>query len=478
MKKNLFESPLELALQHALSYLDSLDESPVSATVTLDELRSRIFKPLPDTGIESTEIINELVKDTQGGHLGSAGGRFYGWVIGGSVPAALAADILTSAWDQNAALYATAPAAAVVEEVCGIWLKDLLKLPKDSSFALVTGCQMAHVTCLAAARNSVLAKHSWDVEVNGLTGAPNIHILSTRQKHGTIDRALRLLGFGTACVTPVAEDDKGRMLPAALAEEIEKLNGKPVIVLLQAGDLNTGSYDEFEKLIPIAHEHDAWVHIDGAFGLWAAASSKYSHLLRGAEMADSWAVDGHKWLNVPYDCGFAFVADPNTHKASMSHRASYLTHAEDARDQMDWNPEWSRRGRGFPVYAAIRQMGRKGIEDLVNRCCKYAGDIVSGIGKLDGAEVMWKPQINQGMVRFKHPSPNASEADNDKFTDDVMACILKNGEAFFGGTTWRGKRCMRISVSGWLTNDSDVIRTVHAVKEALEETTTKYAGSN
>jgi len=469
VKKNLFQPPLELALKHALSYLDNLDESPVSATATLDELRSGLYKPLPDTGIESTEIINELVNDTKGGLLGSAGGRFFGWVIGGSVPAALAADILTSAWDQNAALYATAPAAAVVEEVCGVWLKDLLKLPKESSFALVTGCQMAHVTCLAAARNSVLAKHSWDVEVNGLIGAPVIHVLSTAQKHGTIDRALRLLGFGTACVTQLPEDSEGRILPDPLASALEELKGKPVIVLLQAGDLNIGAYDEFEKLIPIAHSHNAWVHIDGAFGLWAAASNKYSHLLRGADKADSWAVDGHKWLNVPYDSGFAFVADKNTHKTSMSHRASYLTHAEDARDQMDWNPEWSRRGRGFPVYAAIRQMGRKGIEDLVNRCCNYAGDIVSGIGELDGAEVMWKPQINQGLVRFKHPSQNASEADNDKFTDDVMARILKNGEAFFGGTNWRGKRCMRISVSGWQTNDKDVKRTVLAVKQALDE---------
>ncbi len=478
MKKNLFQPPLKLALKHALNYLESLDESPVSAAVTLDELRSRIFKPLPDTGIESTEIINELVNDTKGGLLGSAGGRFFGWVVGGSVPAALAADILTSAWDQNAALYATAPAAAVVEEVCGVWLKDLLKLPKVASFALVTGCQMAHVTCLAAARNSVLAKHSWDVETNGLIGAPEISIVSTRQKHGTIDRALRLLGFGTACIAFVEEDEEGRMMPDSLAAALEKAKGKPVIVLLQAGDLNTGSYDEFEKLIPIAYEHNAWVHIDGAFGLWAAASKKYSHLLRGAEKADSWAVDGHKWLNVPYDCGFAFVADAKTHKASMSHRASYLTHAEDARDEMDWNPEWSRRGRGFPVYAAIRQMGRNGIEDLVNRCCQYAGDIVSGIGKLKGAEVIWKPQINQGLVRFNHPSPNASEADIDKFTDDVMACILKNGEAFFGGTNWRGKRCMRISVSGWQTNERDVERTILAVKQALEETTVKYADSN
>jgi glutamate/tyrosine decarboxylase-like PLP-dependent enzyme len=264
------------------------------------------------------------------------------------------------------------------------------------------------------------------------------------------------------------------MITESLSAELEKIKGEPVIVLLQAGDLNIGSYDKFDEIIPLAHSYGAWVHIDGAFGLWAAASDKYSHLLKGAELADSWAADGHKWLNVPYDCGYAFVAHPNSHKASMSYRASYLTHADDARDEMDWNPEWSRRGRGVATYAAIRQLGRKGIADLVDRCCRYADEIVSGIGKLKGAEIVWKPQINQGLVRFKHPSPNASETDNDNFTDDVMACILKNGEAFFGGTTWRGKRCMRVSVSSWQTNDSDVKRTVSAVGEALRETTAKH----
>lgn len=470
MKSNLtYRQPLELALEHSLNFIENLDYESVSATTTLNELRQRLHKELSDDGIEPARIIDELVKDVNGGLIGSAGGRFFGWVIGGSLPAALAADWLTSAWDQNSVLYVTSPAQSVIEEVCGEWLKDILKIPKTASFALVTGCQLAHVTCLASARNALLKKSQWDVESKGLNGAPKIHVLTTDERHGTIDRALRLLGFGTECIIELPEDSEGRMQTDLLIDTLNKIKGEPAIVLLKAGDLNIGAYDKFEEIIPAAHSFNAWVHVDGAFGLWVAANNNLSHLLKGVELADSWAADGHKWLNVPFDCGYAFVSDSKSHKAAMTHKASYITLADNARDQIDWTPEWSRRGRGVATYAAIRQLGRRGIAELVERCCMYVSELVSLIGKLDGAEIIWKPQINQGLVRFLDPSPNATESEHDRFTDEVIAEILKNGKAFFGGTTWRGIRCMRISVCNWQTNESH-IETAHlAVKEALEK---------
>ena len=390
------------------------------------------------------------------------------WVIGGVLPAALATDWMTSAWQQNAALYATSPAAAVVEEVVGEWLKDVLHLPRTASFALVTGCQMAHVTCLAAARHGLLARRDWDVETQGLFGAPPIRILTSSERHGSFERAVRLLGFGTAQIELLPIDNEGRLLPDALEAKLRELADSPTLLLLQAGDINIGAYDNFSELIPIAREYGAWVHVDGAFGLWVAASERLQHLVKGVETADSWATDGHKWLNVPFDCGFAFVADRESHRASHASRAAYITHAADARDQMDWNPEWSRRSRCFASYAALRQLGRHGIADLVDRCCKHAHSIVTGIGTLPGAEMLWEPTINQGLVRFLDKSPSATEEDHDRRTDAVIAEILKTGEAFFGGTTWRGRRAMRVSVCNWRTSDADVERAVTAVQRVLQ----------
>ena len=259
---------------------------------------------------------------------------------------------------------------------------------------------MAHVTCLAAARNAMLAKHGWDVERKGLAGAPQLRILSSNQRHGSIERAVRLLGIGSDNVVDLPVNGQGRLESRDLSRGLQEHVRSPTIVLLQAGDINTGAFDPFDELIPIAHEYGAWVHIDGAFGLWAAASPKYQHLLTGVEQADSWATDGHKWLNVPYDCGYAFVADSKAHQASMSHRASYLTHDDVARDQIDWNPEWSHRGRGVATYAAIRQLGKQGVAELIERTCQHAHRLVTRIGALPGAELVWEPQINQGLVRF------------------------------------------------------------------------------
>ncbi|MGD0438664.1 MAG: pyridoxal-dependent decarboxylase, partial [Bryobacteraceae bacterium] len=403
-----------------------------------------------------------LVADVDGGIIGSAGGRFFAWVMGGALPSAIAADWLTAAWDQNAAMCSSGPAAAVVEEVAGEWLKQILGLPRRSSFAFVTGCQMAHATCLAAARHFLLARRDWNVEEQGMSGAPAIRILSGDQRHASIDRAVRLLGFGTESIERLPTDSDGRLPADVLAAALEKNSSAPAIVLLQAGEINIGAYDCFTTLIPIARRHQAWVHVDGAFGLWAAASPRFRHCVEGIELADSWATDGHKWLNVPFDSGYAFIAHPEAHRASMSIRAAYLKHDPTVRDQIDWNPDWSRRARGFSTYAALRELGRSGVAALIDRCSDHAREIVAGIGRLPGAEVLWEPVINQGLVRFL----DRAGRDHDRRTDEVIAAIVNTGEAFFGGTTWRGMRAMRVSVCNWRTSEEDVRRTIDAVSKA------------
>ena len=446
-----------------MEYLGSLTQGAVSPVTDRTTLWSRLNRTLGDEGVPSGEVIAELIRDAEGGIMGSASGRFFGWVIGGSVEAALAADWLAAAWDQNAVTYQSGPAAAIVEEVAGRWLKDVLGLPPDASFAFVTGCQMAHVTCLAAARHSVLAKHGWDVEERGLYGAPPVRILTSTEVHGTAERALRYLGMGTRQVERLAVGDCGRLQPEALRLALEAAPDAPAIVVLQAADLNIGAYDAYPELIPIARRHHAWVHVDGAFGLWAAASPRFRHLLAGADQADSWATDGHKWLNVPYDCGYAFVAHPADHWAAMSYRPPYIAFGDEGRDEMDWTPEWSRRARGFATYAAMRQLGRNGIAGIIDRCCDCARALVLGVGRLPGAEVVWEPQVNQGLVRFLDPAGK----DHDRRTEEVIERIVASGEAFFQGTTWRGKRAMRVSVSNWQTSEADVERVVRAVAHVL-----------
>ena len=452
----------------ALGYLDSLEGRPVAATAGRDGLLADLGGPLPEAGVDALEVVEDLARAADPGLVASGGPRYFGFVIGGSLPAALAADWLTSAWDQNAGLFAAGPAASVAEEVIGSWLIDLLQLPSGTSFGLTTGCQMAHFSCLAAARHAVLDRAGWDVEERGLFGAPEIDVVIGTEAHATIHTALQFLGLGRARVIAVDSDDQGRMRLDMLARDLPD-GSRPVIVCLQAGNVNTGAFDPLGDAIDLVRSRcpNAWVHIDGAFGLWAAASPRLSHLVTGHEGADSWASDGHKWLNVPYDCGYAFVADTRAHRASMSLRASYLVHAQEARDPFDWNVEWSRRGRGVATYAALRELGRNGIRELVERCCRHAHALVTGIGALEGAQLMWEPHINQGLVRFPDPAPGATEADHDAHTDQVIAGIVRTGRAFVGGTTWRGRRCMRISVCNWQTSDADVATTISAVKEVL-----------
>jgi glutamate/tyrosine decarboxylase-like PLP-dependent enzyme len=460
-------SLLEMTAGHATDFLECLESAPVAATATLPELRRALGGPLPQTGLSAEQVIEQLVQDVDGGILGSAGGRFFGWVIGGAVPAALAADWLTATWDQNAALYACGPAEAVIEEITGAWLKELLGLPAEASFAFTTGAQMAHVTALAAARSRLFAERGWDVERRGLAGAPSPRVICGGCQHASIDRAVRLLGLGTDALRSVGTDPDGRLDLDALEHQFVADPAIPTIVCLQAGEINTGAFDPFTEACRLAHAHGAWVHVDGAFGLWAATSPRYAQLIAGVEQADSWTTDGHKWLNVPFDSGFAFVRHPAAHRAAMTTQASYLITAVDvsdpagaARDQIDWNPEWSRRGRAVTVYAAIRALGRQGIREMIERCSDHR--LVTELGALPGVELLAEPKINQGLVRFL-----AKDGDHDRRTDDVIARIQATGEAWFGGTTWNGQRAMRVSVINWQTSGRDIDRAIDAVRDVL-----------
>lgn len=457
---------LARAYQAATDWIDGYATRPVGATIGAAELRRRMRVPLQREPMDAAQIIDDLVAMTEGGLHGSAGGRFFAWVMGGALPSALAADWLTTAWDQNGALYTTSPAAAIVEEVAGEWLLDVLDLPRDASFALTTGCQLAHFTGLAAARHAVLQRHGWDEHLDGLSGAPRIRVLASEHHHGSVDRAVRFLGIGARNIESLETDRMGCIAASTLAHALEKYSG-PTIVVLDAADLNIAAFDDCSVLVPIAQAVGAWVHVDGAFGLFARASATKRALLNGVELADSWAMDAHKWLNVPFDCGISVVRDRAAHRAAMTLTASYITAPEDTRNQIDWNPEWSRRARGFPVYAALRELGRDGLGDLIDRTCAHCEAIVTGIGAMPGAETVWVSQLNQGLVRFLDTRPGAEAADHDRRTDRVIAAVNAGGEAFFSGTTWQGRRAMRVSVVNWRTSDDDVSRTLAAVRQAL-----------
>jgi glutamate/tyrosine decarboxylase-like PLP-dependent enzyme len=459
---------LDRTRRHAVDFLDGLDQRPVRPTATLDELRRRLGARLDYRGIDPTQVIDDLVAATSGGHLGSASGRSFAWVMGGALPSALAADWLVSTWDNNAALYLSAPASAVVEEVAGQWVKDILGLPADASFAFTTGCQMAHFTCLAAARHALLSKMGWDVERDGLFNAPKIRVLANEHRHGSLTRALRFLGFGSNSLESLETDPDARLEPAVLSAAMARTPAVPTIVVLHAADLNVGAFDPFVELISLAKSRGAWVHVDGAFGLWARASARHRALADGIEQADSWATDAHKWLNTPQDIGIAIVADAAAHKAAMDVSASYLSSDGCARDPIDWTPEWTRRARGFPVYAALRELGRAGTANLVDRCCEHALQLVRGLGALHEVEVVAYPTLNQGLVRFLDKHPHATAAAHDVKTDHMIEAINREGSAFFSGTTWQGRRVMRISVVNWRTTNEDVERTVRAVAEVLE----------
>jgi glutamate/tyrosine decarboxylase-like PLP-dependent enzyme len=441
----------------AADFLDSLDERPVQPEATVDELRAALGGPLPEQPSDALAVIEQLARDAEPGLMAMPSGRFFGFVIGGSIPAAIAADWLTSAWDQNSCLTLPSPATGVVEEVAGAWLKELLGLPEGASFGFVTGGQTAHFTCLAAARHHVLARVGWDVDRDGLNGAPPIRVVAGANRHATLDRALRFLGIGTASIHEVPADEQGRMLTEALRHEVSRADG-PTIVCAQAGDINTGAFDDFQAVADVSGAAGAWLHIDGAIGLWAAASPSLRHLVAGAERADSWATDAHKLLNVPYDSGLAFCAHPGSHQAALGVRSAYLVHADagTARDAMDFVPEHSRRARGFPIYAALRSLGRVGVADLVERSCARARALAHGLADLPGCEVLNDVVLNQVLIRFE----------DDATTDAVLHAVQESGEAWMSGTTRNGCKAIRLSVSNWRTSEEDVERTIAAFAEA------------
>ena len=438
-------------------FLDTLDERSVWPSASVDELREALGGPLPDGPSDPIAVVEQLADAAGAGVVAIPSGRYFGFVIGGAVPAALAADWLASTWDQNAGLYACGPSAAVVEEVVGGWLKELLRIPGHASFALVTGCQMAQTTCLAAARNSVLADAGWDVEHSGLVGAPPIRVLAGAKRHVTIDRALRLLGIGAGSVVEIAADDQGRMDVRELRTVLEQ-EAEPTIVCAQVGEVNSGSLDAVGEIADLVEGTGAWLHVDGAFGLWAAASPELARLVSGHERADSWSTDAHKWLNVPYDCGIAFVAHPDVHRAAMTVSADYLVQDPDAaRDEVDWTPEFSRRARGFAVYAALRSLGRSGVADLIDRSCARARQFAAEISAVPGCQVLNDVVLNQVLFRFV----------DDATTNVVLARVQASGEAWMSGTVWNGSSAIRLSVSNWRTTAADVTRTVAAFEDAL-----------
>jgi glutamate/tyrosine decarboxylase-like PLP-dependent enzyme len=448
---------LAAAADHATDFLAGLPDRPVGPRQTDPEpLRAALGGPLPDGQQDPRAVLDELVDAAGPGLMASQSPRFFGFVMGGSLPAALAADWVASAWDQNACLYTASPAAAIAEEVVGGWLAELLGLPVDASFAITTGCQMAHATCLGAARHQVLAEVGWDVEARGLAGAPPIRVLTGGDFHMTLGRALRLLGLGTDALVRVETDREGAMRLEALRAALAADDG-PAIVCAQAGEVNTGACDPFEEICAAAAEHGAWVHVDGAFGLWAAAAPARRHLVAGVGGADSWATDAHKWLNVPYDAGLAFVANRDAHRGAFSGTAAYLP--TGVRDAIDWTPEASRRARAFPIWAALRSLGRDGVAEMVERCCACARRFADTLGADPDVEVLNDVVLNQVLVRF---------GDDDATTDAVLAAVQDDGTCWMGPTTWRGQPAMRISVSNWATTYDDVDRSCEAILRARD----------
>jgi glutamate/tyrosine decarboxylase-like PLP-dependent enzyme len=435
----------ELAADH----LEAVGERHAGPIAGFDDLRAALDGPLPEEGVAPERVVEELARGAAPGLVASPGPRYFGFVTGGALPAALGADWLASAWDQNSFSAVSSPAASVAEEVACGWLLDVLGLPPDSGVGLTTGAQMANVTGLAAARHALLARAGWDLEEQGLNGSPPLRVLAGGEAHVTLWRALRLLGIGRAQVEVVPADDQGAMRADALAAALDG----PAIVCAQAGNVNSGAFDPLAEITTAAREHGAWVHVDGAFGLWAAASPALAPLAAGAGDADSWATDGHKWLNVPYDCGVVAVRDREAHAAAMGMSAAYLIRDASARSNSDWVPEASRRGRGFAVYAALRSLGRSGVAELVERNCALARRLAERVAA-GGVEVLNDVVLNQVLLGVE---------------DDVIARVQAEGVLWAGGTVWHGRPAMRISVSNWSTTEADIDRSADAILGAARQ---------
>lgn len=449
---------LAAAARYAHEFLNALDQRPVAARVDAGGVRRMLGGPLQDDGEDPTAVIDALAAGADPGVVASAGPRYFGFVTAATLPVAVAADWMVSAWDQNAAFHAMSPAAAAIEEVTSAWTLELLGLPATASVGFVTGSQGANTTCLAAARHAVLARVGWDVENDGLIGAPPVRVLCGQHAHATIDTALRLLGLGANKTIRIVADDQGRMQPDALRDALAAADGL-TIVCAQAGNVATGAFDSFEPIADACTAHNAWLHIDGAFGLWAAAAPATRHLTRGAERADSWAVDAHKWPNVPYDAGMAIVADPETHVAAMRLAGPYFVVDPGERDNTNFVPEASRRARAVPVYAALRSLGRSGVAEMIERNCAQARRLDERLAAIPGATVLNDVVLSQVLVRLPG---------GDDVNRAAVAAIQRDGTCWLSGTTWRGHYVLRVSITNWATTDDDVDRSADAIVRAVQ----------
>ncbi len=454
---NDYTTAVETAAAYALEWLTGTGDRPIPARATADDLAAVFGGPLPAGPTGTAEVLGQLARGAEPGLMGMQSGRFFGWVIGGTLPAALGADWLTSAWDQNTALRYATPATAAIEAAAASWILELLDLPRTSDVGFVTGATMANFTGLAAGRRQVLADRDWDLDGRGLTGAPPILVLAGAERHDTIDLALRHLGLGRPAL--VDADEQGRIRIDALAAALDAAGDRPVILCLQAGNLHSGAYDPFAEAIALARRHGAWVHVDGAFGLWAAAPG-LRHLVAGVDGADSWATDAHKTLNVPYDCGIVAVARPEAMRAAMGVHASYLINpapAEGPPDPLETVPEFSRRARGVPVWAALRALGRDGVAGLIDGLARHARDLAAGIAAVPGAEILNDVAFTQVCASFG----------DDARTEAVTAALLESGRVWMSGSRWRGRAVTRVSVSNWATDDADVAASIDAVRAAV-----------
>jgi glutamate/tyrosine decarboxylase-like PLP-dependent enzyme len=440
----------------AREFLERLPERRAGAQAGRAELLAALDLPLPESGTDSKTVIDDLARAVGPGLIASAGPRYFGFVIGGATPTAMAADWLTSAWDQNAGIYAASPAASVVEEVAARWVIELLGLPAGASVGFVTGGQMGNFTGLAAGRHAALAAHGWDVEARGLGGAPPLRLFAGEEAHVTVIAAARMLGLGADSIVSVGVDGQGRMEPDELQRLLAGADG-PSIVCAQVGNVNSGAIDPVGRIAEVARGAGAWCHVDGAFGLWAAVGDRHSEQLRGVELADSWVTDAHKWLNVPYDCSLAIVRDPDVHRAAMGTSAPYLPRNPGERSPEEWVPELSRRARAIPVYAAIRGLGREGVALLVENGCDRAQQMASLLADESGVEVLNDVDLNQVLVRF---------SDDDEATERVIAAVQDEGTCWVGGTTWKGRRAMRVSITNWATSHGDIARSAAAISAA------------
>jgi len=443
----------------AAAFLESTAERPVGSGVSVEAMRQAFQAPLPEHGEEPGAVVEQLATRADPGLVASVGPRYFGFVVGGSLPVALAADWLTSTWDQNAGLFVLSPAAAVVEEVVEAWLVELLGLPAGTSAGFTSGATMANFTAIAAARHSLLGSAGWDVEARGLFGAPELPVVIGDEAHVTIRVSLQMLGLGRERVHVVPADAQGRMRPDELRAILARL-GRPALVCAQAGNVNTGAFDPLRQIAAAVRDHGGWLHVDGAFGIWAAASPARRGLVEGLGLADSWTTDAHKWLNVPYDSGIVLVRDRTAHRAAMTLGAAYYVEAAGAeRDAYNYVPESSRRARAFPVYAVLRSLGRSGLGEMIDRCCGLAQRMARRLASGPGVAILNDVVLNQVLVRFEP----ASGTDADAFTRAVVAALPADGTCWASGTTWKGMSALRISVSNWSTREQDADRSADAI---------------